>query len=183
MRRLLGPIAFLTLPIVLLFGIWAGGHPNVLPGFLRDGFVSDSQGRVFDDALGHISRDYYRPVKKDDLLNQGIAAAVASLKDRFSHYYDPKEYSQFEETTTGNFEGVGMTVSQVKQGLKVESVFSGGPAAKAGIEKADLIVAVNGTSLAGKTSDQSTNLIKGPSGTSVKLTISHARVSRVVTVE
>jgi carboxyl-terminal processing protease len=183
MRRLLPLLAVLLVPLVFVAGIWAGGHPDALPGFLRDALVSDSQGRVFDDALDRMASDYYRPVDKNKLLDESLTAAVASLKDRFSHYFNPKDYKAFQESTTGNFEGVGMTVSEVKQGLRVQTVFKGGPAAEAGIKKGDLITAVNGKSIAGKTSEASTNLIRGPAGTAVRLSISSDGSKRDVNVK
>ena len=170
-RRLAPLVAVLCVPLVLIAGIWLGGHPSWLPSFVRNGLVDDRQGRIYDEALDKIASDYYRPVDRSKLLDESLTAAVASLHDRFSHYFDPKSYGSFEESTTGEFEGVGMTVAGTKRGLKVITVFKGGPAAKAGLHAGDEILAVDGTPLAGKTSDRATNLIKGPSGTTVKLTV------------
>src|SRR6185437_2038729 len=69
-----------ALPILLILGIYLGGHPEDLPGFARDAFVADHQTRVVSEAINRISRDYYRPVAKDRLTNASIAGAVASLK-------------------------------------------------------------------------------------------------------
>ena len=60
-----------------------------------------------------------------------------------------------------------MSVREVKQGLRVEEVYDDSPAKDGGLKAGDVIVAVNGKSLAGKTSDQSTALIKGPAGSTV----------------
>ncbi len=83
---------------------------------MRDAFVDDSQGRLYDEALDVIERDYYRPVDRDALLNTSIEAAVKSLNDRFSNYFDPKSYQSFQEATNGAFEGVGMNVEQADRG-------------------------------------------------------------------
>ncbi len=58
-----------------------------------------------------------------------------------------------------------MSVRAVKQGLRVEEVYDGSPAKEGGLKEGDVIVAANGKSLEGKTSDESTTLIKGPAGT------------------
>jgi carboxyl-terminal processing protease len=158
-------------PLLLVLGIWLGGHPDNLPGFARDALVGDSEGRLYDEALDMIAENYYREVDKDELFDEGMAAGVDSLEDRFSAYFDPEQYKAFEEATDGAFEGVGMNVAEVKRGLRVLSVFEGSPAERGGIEPGNLITGVDGTSLEGKTSEQATTLIKGPAGTEVTLTV------------
>jgi carboxyl-terminal processing protease len=108
-------------------------------------------------------------------LNTSLTAAVDSLQDQFSHYFSPKDYSAFQLDTEGQFEGVGMSVQTVKEGLRVEEVYDGSPAKTSGLKVGNIIVAVNGKSLAGKTSDQSTTLIKGPAGSSVTLGLKDGR--------
>ena len=76
-----------------------------------------------------IADNYYRPIDKDKLLDEGLGAGVKSLDDRFSAYFDPKEYKEFQEATDGAFEGVGMNVAEVERGLRVLTVFDGSPAA------------------------------------------------------
>jgi carboxyl-terminal processing protease len=170
-RRSYTPWLLLLLPVLLIAGIWLGGHPGNLPGFLRDPLVGDSQGRVYDEALDVIADNYYRPVDKDKLLDEGLTAGIKSLGDRFSAYFDPKAYKEFQETTEGAFEGVGLTVAEVERGLRVVTVFDDSPAKRAGIRPGDVITAVDGKSIAGRTSAQGTVLIKGPAGTPVTLTV------------
>jgi carboxyl-terminal processing protease len=170
-RRSYTPLLVVLLPVVLIAGIWLGGHPSNLPGFVRDAVVGDSEGRLYDEALDTIVDNYYREVDKDDLVDESLGAAVRSLDDRFSAYFDPKAYKEFEEATDGAFEGVGMNVAEVERGLRVLTVFDGSPAQRGGIRPGDVITAVDGRSLAGKTSEQATSLIKGPAGTSVTLTV------------
>ena len=50
--------------------------------------------------LGLIQNDYYRKVNRSDLVNTGLEAAVASLNDPYSHYYDPSDYQSFQNRTT-----------------------------------------------------------------------------------
>jgi carboxyl-terminal processing protease len=175
-RPRLLPIALLVAIPALLVGVWWGGHPSSLPGFLRDAFVSDSaQSALIDEALDVIADDYYRPVKRPQLANivtdKGLTGVVKSLKDRFSFYFDPKTFRQFNESSEGKFSGVGMQVLPDAHGLKVSDVFKRSPAARAGVKRGDLVVAVDGRSLAGKSSDVATSLIKGEAGTKVALTV------------
>jgi carboxyl-terminal processing protease len=159
----------ILIPMALVLGVFLGGHPDFLPGFARETLVADSDGRLYEQAVDTIERDYYRKVDRKDLLNKSLGAAVESLDDQFSHYFSPKDYTAFQLDTEGQFEGVGMTVTEVKQGLRVQTVYDGSPAKEGGLKAGDLIVSVNGTSLAGKSSADATTLIKGPAGSTVTL--------------
>ena len=179
MRRSVLVIAVLV-PVLLVTGIWLGGHPSVLPDFARDRLVDDGDAQVYEQAVDIINRDYYRGVSRDQLLDKSLGAAVKSLDDQFSNYFSPKDYSSFQEATEGQFEGVGMTVEEVPRGLRVLTVYDGSPADRGGIEPGDLITAVNGRSLAGSSSEASTARIKGPAGTEVTLSVTTGKRERVV---
>ena len=109
MRRSVLVIAVLV-PVLLVTGIWLGGHPSVLPSVLRDRLVDDGDAQVYNEAVDIINRDYYRKVDRDQLLDKSLGAAVKSLDDQFSNYFSPKDYADFQEVTQGQFSGVGMTV-------------------------------------------------------------------------
>jgi carboxyl-terminal processing protease len=100
---------------------------------------------------------------------------ISTLKrrydDRFSHYFDPREYRQFALSNSGQFSGVGLTVNGVKAGLRVASVLPDSPAERANLKPNDVIVAVNGHSLRGVSEDVAVSRVKGPPGTPVTLTI------------
>ena len=146
----------LLVPVALVAGIWLGGHPDDLPGGVRDTLVADSQGRLYDEAMDIIQRDYYRKVDQKSVLDDSLDAAVKSLDDRFSNYFSPKDYADFNEVTGGRFEGVGMTVEQDPKGLRIISVYKDTPAARGGLKPGDLIIAVNGKPLAGTSSTEAT---------------------------
>ena len=165
------PLATVCVLALLAGGIWLGGHPQWLPGPARDVLVSDDDSAVYDEAVDAIQEDYYRKIDRKQLLDKALGSAVDSLDDRFSAYFDPKEYRSFNEATQGEFEGVGMNVEEVPRGLRVLTVFKGSPAARGGLKPGDEITAVNGHSLRGASSEQATTRIKGPAGTRVTLTV------------
>ncbi len=163
-------LALVAAVMIFVAGLALGGRPQLLPGPVRSLVLSDDM-RTLQAALDIIQEDYYRPVQRRQLVNDGLAGAVEDLHDRFSHYLDPGTYRRFEASTEGRFSGVGMEVAEVKAGLRVSRVFPGSPAAKAGIRRGDEIVAVNGRSIAGRPSAQTTALIRGRPGTLVTLTV------------
>ena len=181
-RRALAVIGIFA-PFLFLAGIYLGGHPQSLPGFLRDPLVADEQAQVYEEASDMIEAEFFRRVDPDALLDTSLGAAVESLKDPFSHYFDPKTYKEFEQATSGEFEGVGMTVQEHPRGLEIVQVFEGGPAAKARMKPGDLITAVNGRQLKGTPSTAATAKIKGPAGTTVRLTVLSGKKARTLTIE
>jgi carboxyl-terminal processing protease len=166
---------------VLCAGIWLGGrHPDALPGFARDALVGDQDTRVVTEAIDEVGRDYYRKVPPSKLADEAIRGMVRSLDDRFSSYFDPAEYKRFQEVQDSEFSGIGVTVSQAPRGLRISQVFDESPAKRSGIARGDLIIAVNGTPLKGRSQEQSVALIKGRSGTDVTLRIVHDGKARDV---
>jgi len=167
----------------------ASGGDGFIPGFiagsiaaaiiavalvwLSGGFSSDTPPSA--DAQDLIEQNYFRSVKPALLDNASIDGMISTLKkrydDRFSHYFDPKEYKQFAAANSGQFSGVGLTVNGVKAGLRVASVLPDSPAKKANIRPDDVIVAVNGHSLRGVSEDVAVARVKGRPGTPVTLTI------------
>jgi carboxyl-terminal processing protease len=168
--RIVGLIAALI--AVLAAGLWLGGHPAKLPPPLRDVFIDDSAGLTVE-ASELIEDNYYRPVSQGNLIDSSLQGMVRGLRrrysDRFSDYFSPAMLSRFNEEIEGHFSGIGLTVSEAEGGLRVESVFKGSPAERAGIEAGETIVSVEGRSIAGLDSNAATALIKGPEGTKVTI--------------
>jgi carboxyl-terminal processing protease len=170
-----------ALLVVLCAGIWLGGHPAKLPEFLRERLVGGGAGLNLE-ATELIEDNYFRPVGSEELTNASLQGMVRELRrshrDRFSDYFSPEALARFDEQIAGHFSGVGLTVSQVKQGLRVNSVFPRSPAAKAGIVPGELIVSVDGDSIAGEGSEVSTAKIKGPEGSEVTIGVRESSASK-----
>jgi carboxyl-terminal processing protease len=164
-------VGALVAVVTLVVGIWLGGHPGVLPQPVRDAIVADEEAQLVDEALDTIDEIYYRRISRERLVNEGIEGAVASLDDQFSHYFDPKTYHEFEQSTDPSFSGIGVTVRPDPKGLVVVSVIDETPAARAGLRRGDRIVAVGAKRLAGRPSSYATGLIRGEPGTKVTLTL------------
>src|SRR3954470_21303950 len=157
-------------PVLLVLGIWLGGHPDYLPGPLRDALVGDSDAQVVDSALDTVNGQYYREIPRDKLVDAALQGMVRSLHDRFSNYFTAKQYRDFQQSTDAEFSGVGLSAREVPRGLLVDEVFDDSPARRAGIRRGDIIVAADGHSLKGRAGDASRGLSKGRPGTTVRLT-------------
>src|SRR5688572_26566874 len=157
--------ALLILLATLLLGMWLGGHSASLPGPLRD-FARDDDLAVVDSAIERVHDDYYRDVPKSELADEAIRGMVSGLDDRFSAYFDPKEYAKFREQTDARFSGIGVSIQRIEgRGLRVVEVYGESPAREAGLRKGDLIVAADGKRLANRPEGAATGLIRGRAGT------------------
>ena len=156
--------------LLLIGGIWLGGHPEALPGPVRDAFVDEDRA-LRAEIIDDVKDNFYKPVSDKQIEQSSLKGIVDGLNDRFSSYLTPKETKQFQESVQGRFEGVGMAVDQDRRGLRVINVFEGSPAKKAGIKKGDFVTEVDGKSIAGQSSSVATAKIKGPAGTKVSLQI------------
>jgi carboxyl-terminal processing protease len=156
--------------LALAAGIYLGGHPGTLPGPVRDSLVQDDRA-LRSEIVETIKDNFYKPVSESKLDDGSLNGIVDSLDDPYSHYLTPKQAASFQESVSGQFEGVGMSVEKDSRGLRVLNVFEGSPAAEAGIHNQDLILAVNGRSIAGLSSELATSRIKGPAGTKVELEV------------
>jgi len=177
-------IALLCALIGLFAGLWLGGHPRLLPDGLRTAFVEDERA-LRAEIISDIEQKFIRPVSAERLEDASLKGMIDSLGDRFSHYFPPREAQRFQQTVDGRFEGVGMRIEEVKRGLQVVSVFDGSPAKRAGIRQGAVVTAVDGRSIAGQSAESATARIKGPPGTSVRLTLIEpgGRDRRTVRVE
>jgi carboxyl-terminal processing protease len=166
-------IAFGTALLALfLLGLWLGGHPGKLPGGVREVFVSESVG-LTAEATEVIEDNYYREVGQGELSNASLQGLVRELRkrnqDRFSEYFSAEALAHFNEAISGRFSGIGLSVTEVKRGLRADRVFHGSPADAAGIEIGEVVVSVDGDSIANEGSAAATAKIKGPEGTEVRI--------------
>jgi carboxyl-terminal processing protease len=158
------------LALALFTGIYLGGHPETLPDPLRDAFVDEDRA-LRAEIVETIEDNFYKPVDESKLDDASMKGIVESLEDPYSHYFTPEEAQDFQESVSGKFEGVGMSVEKDDRGLRVLTVFNGSPAKEAGIRAQDLILSVDGRSIAGLSSELATGRIKGPAGTKVELEV------------
>ena len=132
---------------------------------------TESEATIFKQTYGRILADYIKQPNKTELKYSAMEGLVASLGDPHTNFFVPKVNTEFRDETQGKFYGIGARLLPDPLGVKVVSVFTDGPAKKAGIKGGDLVVAVDGKVIAGMQSDDIVMLIKGKEGTTVKLRV------------
>jgi carboxyl-terminal processing protease len=123
-------------------------------------------GAVFE----RVRADYVEKPSDTKLVEGAINGMVASL-DPHSRYMNDKAWRDMQETTSGEFGGLGIEVTMEDGLIKVVAPIDGTPAAKAGIMSGDLITAIDGDAVQGLSLEQAVNKMKGPINTQTKLKI------------
>ena len=125
---------------------------------------------LFSEVLEKIQNEYVEEINQADVMDSAINGVLQSL-DPYSAYMNPKTFKESQIETSGEFGGLGIEVSMEAGVVKVIAPIDGTPAAKAGIKAGDYIVRINGEQVQGKTLMEAVNLMRGPEGTSIEITV------------
>jgi carboxyl-terminal processing protease len=132
---------------------------------------------LIQEAVNTIHRSYVRDVTDERLIEDALRGMVAGL-DPHSAYMDPKEFRNFMADTRGEFGGVGAELANDGGRVKVIAPIEDTPAAQAGIRPGDIIERVDGKPVDGLNLGEAVERIRGPAGTSVRLTVARGTASR-----
>ena len=125
---------------------------------------------LFSEVLEKIKKDYVEDVNQADVMDAAINGVLQSL-DPYSAYMDPKTFDEMETDTKGEFGGLGIEVGMEAGVVKVISPIDNTPASRAGIKAGDYIVQIDGIQVQGKTLMEAVNLMRGPVGTPIEITV------------
>ena len=125
---------------------------------------------LFSEVLEKIQNEYVDEINQADVMDSAINGVLQSL-DPYSAYMNPKIFKESQIETSGEFGGLGIEVSMEAGVVKVIAPIDDTPAAKAGIKAGDYIVRINGEQVQGKTLMEAVNLMRGPEGTSIEITV------------
>ncbi len=167
-----GVLVAAVLSSALVSGGWLmqrGGHAGP-----RD---VAAQARLFDDVLGHLRSDYVDTIPDSTLYRRAVAGLVAELHDPHSVFLDPKRLSRLDESTSGQYAGVGIQMDVRDSGITVVGTLPGAPAERMGILSGDRIVEIEGRSTAGLTSDEALQSLRGKAGTTVNVNVARSGVA------
>jgi len=160
------------LAVVLTISAILGGHFGPSARTAAAG-INDQRDSVksFTHVLAIVERNYADPVDLDKAIYDGAIPGMLRVLDPHSNFFDPRQYALFREEQQGKYYGVGMTVQPHENQTIVLSPFVGSPAYKAGIRPGDIILKVNDKSCEGLTTTEVADMLKGPKGTTVHISL------------
>jgi carboxyl-terminal processing protease len=132
--------------------------------------VQDSM-RSFTQVYSVVEQNYAETVNPDKAIYNGAIPGMLRVLDPHSNFFDPKSYALLREEQRGKYYGVGMQVGPRNNKVIVIAPFAGAPAYRAGIRPGDVIIAVDGKSTDNMSTSDVAELLKGPKGTTVRITM------------
>ena len=125
---------------------------------------------LLGEVLEKVQDEYVDEIDQAEIMDSAINGALQSL-DPYSAYMNPKIFEEMQTETSGEFGGLGIEVSMEGGVVKVISPIDDTPASRAGVKAGDYIVRINGEQVQGKTLMEAVNLMRGPVGSPIEITI------------
>ena len=125
---------------------------------------------LFGEVLEKINREYVDEINQSESMDSAINGLLQSL-DPYSAYMSPEIFNEMQTETSGEFGGLGIEVSMESGVVKVISPIDDTPASRAGIKAGDYIVKINDIQVQGKSLSEAVDLMRGPVGSAIELTI------------
>ena len=136
---------------------------------------------LFGEVLEKINQEYVEEVNQSESMDAAINGLLQSL-DPYSAYMSPEIFNEMQTQTSGEFGGLGIEVSMESGVVKVISPIDDTPASKAGIKAGDYIVKIEDIQVQGKTLSEAVDLMRGPVGSSIELTIRRRGEKKALTI-
>ena len=134
---------------------------------------------LFSEVLETIKQEYVDEIDQAEVMDSAINGVLQSL-DPYSAYMSPKSFEGMQTDTKGEFGGLGIEIGMESGVVKVIAPIDDTPAAKAGIKAGDYIVRINNEQVQGKSLTEAVELMRGPVGTEINLTVRRRNEKKVL---
>ena len=135
---------------------------------------------LFSEVLKKINKEYVDDINQSDVMDAAINGVLQSL-DPYSSYMSPEILKEMQTETKGEFGGLGIEVGMEAGVVKVISPIDGSPAEAVGVKAGDYIVKINGIQVQGKTLSEAVELMRGPVGSKIEITVRRIGVRKALT--
>ena len=135
---------------------------------------------LFSEVLEKINKEYVEDINQGDAIDAAINGVLQSL-DPYSSYMSPEMLQEMQTETKGEFGGLGIEVGMEAGVVKVISPIDGSPAETVGVKAGDYIVKIDGTQVQGKTLSEAVDLMRGPVGSEIEITVRRIGTRKALT--
>jgi len=143
-------------------------------------FTAYEGAQLFESVFRRVQNEYVDPVTDSALYRKSLDGMLYELRDPYSAFLPPDRFARLNETTTGNYAGLGVEVDLREGWLIVVAPVPGGPAERAGVQSGDRIIEIGGKQTKGWTSEEASKVLRGKPGTIVSLTIERPGISEPI---
>lgn len=137
----------------------------------------------FESAYNNILESYVEKVDEKGLVNSAIQGMYNYVGDPYTSYLDPETTEDLTDRLNGQYEGIGVEISKVEEGVLIVNVFENGPAKEAGIEPGDIIIKVEDNEVTNKSAAEVSNLIKTSKKDTIEISVLRGGITKVITVD
>tara|TARA_B100000579_G_scaffold106037_1_gene84431 strand:+ start:123 stop:1262 length:1140 start_codon:yes stop_codon:yes gene_type:complete len=137
---------------------------------------------LFGEVLDKINKEYVEEINQGEAMDAAINGVLQSL-DPYSAYMSPENFEEMETETRGKFGGLGIEVGMEFGVVKVITPMDDSPAEREGVKAGDYIVKINGIQVQGKTLSEAVELMRGPVGSKLEITIRRKGVKKAIVFE
>ena len=134
---------------------------------------------LFSEVLDKINNEYVEEINQNKVMDAAINGVLQSL-DPYSGYMSPEIFKEMQTETSGKFGGLGIEVGMEAGVVKVISPIDNSPAERVGVKAGDYIVKINDTQVQGKTLSQAVELMRGPVGSKIEITVRRIGVKKAI---
>ena len=155
--------SILVFSVIILLSIWSKVYSQNVDKLYE-------KIDLFSEVLEKIQKEYVDEIDQAETMDAAINGVLQSL-DPYSSYMNPDIFKESQEETMGEFGGLGIEVSMEAGVVKVITPIDDTPAARAGVKAGDFIIKINDKQVQGKTLMEAVNLMRGPVGTAIEITV------------
>ena len=137
---------------------------------------------LFGEVLEKINKEYVDEINQSESMDAAIDGLLQSL-DPYSAYMSPEIFNEMQTETSGEFGGLGIEVNMESGVVKVISPIDDTPASRAGIKAGDYIIKIDDIQVQGKSLSEAVDLMRGPVGSSIILTVRRIGQKKALTFE
>jgi len=138
--------------------------------------------RAFTTAVRLVETSYVEKLESDRVVYSAIGGMLQTL-DPHSSFLDPRTYGQMRERQQGRYYGLGITIQPIDGDITAVSLFEGSPAYKKGVRRGDVIAKIDGEDAKGWTSEQAARRLRGPKGTTVRVSLRRRGYDQLIELE